>query len=153
MGGGNVARDGSYLSFSFIEIENARGEDSHEPRQEMERGEEFICHLGNYNSIRNTYSVAIGKEKLRDEAVLKARYLAKVDEDERESLQKEIMKCHAEHEFFMDLFWMEVKKRLEENHPDVWVRGIGMRKGWKVVYTDAGKSINLLDLVRRILGG
>lgn len=141
-------RSSSFLSFAQIEIENLKEESSHEPGSEVDRGDKLICHIGHYRAIKNTYGIAIEKERLRDETLLKARY---AKEEERELLEREALKYAAEHSFFMALFWMEIKKRVEESHPDVWVKGIGIRKGWKVVYTNQTDLLSL-DFLRRIIG-
>jgi DNA-binding transcriptional regulator/RsmH inhibitor MraZ len=80
--------------------------------------------------LRKLYSLAISWEKTAIETLVAARYInSKTDQEQRMEKANELRK---KSEIMMEIFWISLKDSF-----DLWQKqSIGIRKNWKVVWSE-----------------
>ncbi len=135
----------TWLDMLSIEMENMDATKLIEPPHEVDpsrdhvvcKAEEALCKL---------YSLAMQFEKEANVALINARYSGNLNEikDALENGARLMKKV----ETLREIFWISLK----DNH-DLWNKpSVGIRRGWKVVWSDSDPMPDIRDIISGLFG-
>lgn len=136
----------TWLDMVKIEIENMDTSKLIEPPQEVDcNRDHVVCDAE--EALRKLYSLAMQFEKEATVALINARYSGNVNDikDAVENGTRLMKKV----ETLREIFWISLK----DNY-DLWDKSsVGIRKGWKVVWSDSDPVPPIIGLLGDLFGG
>lgn len=136
----------TWLDMIRIEAENLDKDKLMEPPSELDPDRDHLVADAEIE-LRRLYSLAIHWEKTAMEMILAARYMN--DDSKRENSARKASQLAEKAQLLMKIFWVSIKDTYE-----LWDKpSVGIRKGWKVVWTDPDPVPPILGILGDLLGG
>lgn len=134
----------TWLDSLLMEINNISLEGAPEPQTELSEEDHVVGEAT--EEMKRLYAAAQNWERQAAEAYVAARY----EPDDEKKRQHAVYAASMANKssVTMDIFWIEATDAF-----DLWGKiGIGIRKGWQIVWQDRS-DVSLLDVLGGLLGG
>ena len=134
----------NWIDVIKMEIKVIGEDELFEPHAEASSNDHIVGDLD--DDLKKIYTLALRWEKVATEMLLGARYIN--DDDRRYQDIVKANELHRKSEILIDIFWVSIKDTFE-----LWQKpAIGIRKGWKVVWSDANPIPPILGILGDLFG-
>lgn len=131
-----------WMSAVLKELEGLNQKGLLEPKTEVGPTDHVV---GEANvEIRKLYGLAMQTSRRSAESIVSAQY--DINRETQEHHAAKAVELRKKAELLMEIFWVSIKDQF-----DLWQKpSVGIRKGWKVVWSEPGPD-SILDLLGTIL--
>jgi len=133
----------TWLDIVKMELEMLSPEGQTEPHNEVGLKDHVVGEAE--PEVRKLYQLALRWERTAIESLVAARYINDRRRQEQDVERASMLRKKSE--MLMDIFWTSLK-----DHYDLWGKSeIGIRKGWKVVWSEV-EVPPIIDALRNFFG-
>lgn len=134
----------NWIDVIKMEIEMINAGELLEPYAEASSDDHVVGDLD--DDLKKIYTLALRWDKAAIEMLVSARYVN--DDMRRKQDLEKASELRRKSELLMDIFWVSIKDSFE-----LWKNpSIGIRKGWKVVWSDANPIPPILGILGDLFG-